>query len=101
MNKNIEKLFEGVVQALESIDTNEQLLCYLDFISKCNSYSWMNQLLIFMQNPESTYCAGYKTWITKFGRHVNAGEKAIRIVSPMIKKVEQIKEPSPIVFFII
>lgn len=94
MNSNIEKLLEGVVQALESIDTNEQFLCYLDFISKCTSYSWMNQLLIFMQNPESTYCAGYKTWITKFGRHVNAGEKAIRIVAPMIKKVEQIKEPN-------
>ena len=33
--------------------------------------------------------AGYKAWQKNFGRHVNKGEKAIRILAPMPYKIKE------------
>ena len=49
-------------------------------MSKFHNYSFNNTLLIAMQKPEATLVAGYKAWQKNFERHVNKGEKAIRML---------------------
>ena len=92
-NAKIEKVLENVETALESINTNEQWLSYISFASKFRTYSVSNQLLIYLQNPEASYVLGYRSWETKFNRHVKKGSKAIQIIAPSLKKVTVIKEP--------
>jgi antirestriction protein ArdC len=46
-------------------------------------YSWHNCALIAMQAPEATQVAGFRRW-QELGRQVRSGEKAIRILAPMI-----------------
>jgi hypothetical protein len=45
-------------------------------------YSFHNQLLIALQQPEATYVAGFRAFLT-LNRCVRKGEKAIRILAPM------------------
>ena len=73
-----ERLEEGVKAVFES-DKYEE---YLRVMSKFYNYSYRNTLLIALQKPEATRVAGYEAWKTKFGRHVNKGEKAIKILAP-------------------
>ena len=42
-----------------------------------------------MQKPEATLVAGYKAWQKNFERHVNKGEKAIRILAPAPYKIKE------------
>lgn len=56
--------------------------------SRFTKYSPGNILLIMSQRPGATYVAGYRTW-QSLGRQVNRGEKAITILAPVIKKVEE------------
>lgn len=53
------------------------------------NYSFNNTLLIAMQKPEVTLVAGYKAWQKNFERHVNKGEKAIRIFAPAPYKIKE------------
>ena len=55
----------------------------------CQNYSFNNTLLIAMQKPEATLVAGYKAWQKNFERHVNKGEKAIRILAPAPYKIKE------------
>jgi antirestriction protein ArdC len=47
------------------------------------AYSLYNLVLIWVQRPNATLCAGYHGW-KKHGRHVKAGEKALWILAPAI-----------------
>ena len=58
-------------------------------MSKFHNYSFNNTLLIAMQKPEATLVAGYKAWQKNFERHVNKGEKAIRILAPAPYKLKE------------
>src|SRR5215211_7617972 len=60
---------------------SEHLQRYLAFASRFHRYSPTNQLLIYLQKPEATRVAGYKTW-QKLGYQVGKGEKGIRIQAP-------------------
>ena len=42
-----------------------------------------------MQKLEATLVAGYKAWQKNFERHVNKGEKAIRILAPAPYKIKE------------
>ena len=70
-----DKLEEGLKELFES----EKYKTYLSTMSKFHNYSFNNTLLIAMQKPEATLVAGYKAWQKNFERHVNKGEKAIRV----------------------
>lgn len=70
-----DKLEEGLKELFES----EKYKSYLSTMSKFHNYSFNNTLLIAMQKPEATLVAGYKAWQKNFERHVNKGEKAIRM----------------------
>ena len=50
-------------------------------------YSLHNTLLIAHQAPAATYVAGFRRWL-ELGRAVRKGEKAIRILAPIRRRVE-------------
>ena len=80
-----DKLEEGLKELFES----EKYKTYLTTMSKFHNYSFNNTLLIAMQKPEATFVAGYKAWQKNFERHVNKGEKAIRILAPAPYKIKE------------
>lgn len=73
----VEKLEKGILDTLNS----EHYKNFLKFQSQFHSYSFNNQLLIYLQKPNATQVAGFKAW-EKFERHVMKGEKAISILAP-------------------
>lgn len=54
---------------------------YLMKQAKFHQYSFNNTLLILIQKPDATRCAGFKTW-QRLGRTVRRGEKGIAILAP-------------------
>lgn len=80
-----DKLEEGLQELFES-NTYKN---YLTSMSKFHNYSFNNTLLITMQKPEATLVAGYQAWQNEFERHVNKGEKAIRILAPAPYKIKE------------
>ncbi len=60
---------------------------YLDVVSRFHDYSINNCMLIAWQNPDATYVAGFSAWRDKFKRNVRKGEKAIKILAPVPKKI--------------
>lgn len=51
-------------------------------------YSFGNQLLIAMQRPDATYVAGFRAFL-ELDRCVRKGERAIRILAPMIVRTRK------------
>jgi hypothetical protein len=61
---------------------------WLNTISRFYRYSFGNQILIWCQSPDATRVAGFHTW-KSLNRFVKKGEHGIRILAPIIRKVEQ------------
>ena len=82
-----DKLEKGIAELFES----EKYKTYLNTMSKFHNYSFNNTLLIALQKPDATYVAGFDSWKKNFERHVNKGEKGIKIIAPCEykKKIEQ------------
>ena len=78
------KIDDGVKQYLNS-DKYKELL---NNISNFHNYSFNNCVLISMQKPEATRVASYSVWDAKFHRNVEAGEKGIKVLCPVDRKVE-------------
>ena len=75
--------FEDAVGAIQD---SESFRRWLDISSRFHNYSLGNQLLIAMQRPDATQVAGFHAWL-KLGRHVVKGEKGIKIMVPLARKV--------------
>ena len=75
--------FEDAVGAIQD---SESFRRWLDISSRFHNYSLGNQLLIAFQRPDATYVAGFNA-LLKLGRHVLKGEKGIRIMVPLRRKV--------------
>ena len=73
----------ALIEGVKHCYTEGNFKKYLDTIRKFHSYSINNCMLITMQMPDATLIAGYNDWKKKFKRHVNAGEKGIKIIAPM------------------
>ncbi|RKJ18714.1 DUF3849 domain-containing protein [bacterium D16-50] len=80
-----DKLEEGLKELFES----EKYKSYLSTMSKFHNYSFNNTLLIALQRPDATLVAGYQAWQKNFNRHVNKGEKGIRILAPAPYKIKE------------
>ena len=78
------QLEEGVKAVFES----DAYKAYLKCMSKFHNYSLNNTLLIALQYPEASLCAGYQAWKKDHGRQVRKGEKGIKIIAPCKYKVE-------------
>jgi hypothetical protein len=59
----------------------------LKFYSRFWTYSMRNSLLIHIQCPNATRCAGRGLW-NKLGYHIERGQKAIWIWAPILRKQE-------------
>jgi len=94
MNANIEKqkvkeITDKLEQGIQELFESEKYKEYLTTMSKFHNYSFNNTLLIAMQKPKASLVAGYKAWQHDFHRHVNKGEKAIRILAPAPYKIKE------------
>ena len=81
LNDVMKTLEEGI----QGVYDSEQYKAYMFTMSKFTSYSFNNIILIHAQRPDASLVAGYKTW-QSIDRHVQKGEKAIKIIAPIIKK---------------
>jgi hypothetical protein len=75
---NIKLLIEQLEAGQSHALTN-----YLTAMSRFHNYSFGNVLEIARQMPTATRVAGFWTW-KNLGRSVNAGEKGIRILAPIV-----------------
>src|SRR5438270_9042433 len=74
-------------QAVGAIQDSETFRAYLDVQARFHHYSPGNVALILAQRPDATRVAGYNAWL-RMHRYVKRGERAIKIIVPMTKKVE-------------
>ena len=88
---------EAVAQAVERLEAGvsqitdgEEFRRYLQTAAKFHRYSANNCLLILMQREDATRVAGYRAW-QSMGRQVRKGEKGIKILAPIARKVEDEK----------
>lgn len=82
------QLVDRLTAGVADIFTSGRYQEYLTAMSKFRAYSAKNCALIMLQKPEATYVAGMKSWEANFGRRVNRGETAIRILAPVTYKKE-------------
>jgi antirestriction protein ArdC len=61
---------------------------WLNTLSRFHKYSFGNCILIAIQAPDASRVAGFHTW-KELGRNVKKGEKGIRILAPIVRKVDE------------
>ena len=81
LKKMTDEALASLCEALEH-GKSDELVRYLDVMSRFPRYSFRNVILIQIQNPEATRVMGYQSW-KQLGRQVRKDEKAIRIWAPM------------------
>ena len=78
---------KALIEGVRYCYTEGNFKKYLDVVSRFHDYSINNCMLIAWQNPDATYVAGFSAWRDKFKRNVRKGEKAIKILAPVPKKI--------------
>ena len=58
---------------------------WLATAAKFHHYSFNNTVAIFLQRPDATQVAGYRTW-QSLGRQVRKGEQGIQILAPVTRR---------------
>lgn len=86
--EQIAEILEKIESGITSVYESEQWKKYLKTMSQFHQYSISNSLLIYLQKPDATYVAGFQTWKNRFNRSVKRGEKAIRILAPLKRSIE-------------
>ena len=89
MKEKMKELTDRLEQGVKEVFESGAYENYLKVMSKFHRYSYRNSVLIWMQNPEATYVAGYDAWKNDFNRYVKKGEKGIRIFAPSEYKVQK------------
>lgn len=89
--KVLKDLTEQLEKSIQDFMESEKYKAFLSSMAKFHNYSLNNQILIAVQKPDSTLCAGYTTW-QKQNRCVKKGEKGIRIICPAPYKKEYLKD---------
>lgn len=87
MTKNIKEITEKLEAGVKEVFSSEQFKNYLDFMNSFTDYSINNTILIYMQKPDASLVAGYKSWQKK-GRQVRKGEHGIKIIAPRPRQME-------------
>lgn len=86
----IDDVNKTLEDSLENIFQNERFNDFLLVMSKVKNYSLNNTILIVAQRPQATMIQGYGEW-QKLGRYVSKGEKGLKILAPVISKVQMDK----------
>lgn len=84
-------LFNQLETGLTQLLASERWCDYLQTQARFYSYSFNNVLLILEQCPSASQIAGYRTW-QQLGRQVKKGEKAIQILAPIKRRIEEQEE---------
>ncbi|MCD8125129.1 MAG: ssDNA-binding domain-containing protein [Lachnospiraceae bacterium] len=79
--KAIKEITDKLEQGVKDLFSTERYKEYLKIMARFHDYSFNNSLLIYLQRPNATHVAGYKSW-PSFNRFVNLGEQGIRILAP-------------------
>lgn len=92
-NDKIKKLTDTLQKGVKNIYSSEKYENHLNVMSKFHNYSYRNQILISLQNPDATLVKGYVSWQKDFNRNVKKGEKGIEILARCIshKDIEKNK----------
>ena len=83
-NAQVLTTLENLKKDIQNI-TEEEYIQFLSLASQFHNYSFNNILLIYSQYPEASQVASFKKWKEK-NRFVKKGEKAIKILAPIIYK---------------
>jgi hypothetical protein len=59
-----EKVASELAKLTGEAARSDQMKCFLETCAKFYQYSWNNQFLIFLTNPNATHVAGYKRWLS-------------------------------------
>ncbi|MBU8855400.1 ImmA/IrrE family metallo-endopeptidase [Bacillus sp. FJAT-26377] len=86
--KSLEDIIEKLENGIKDVMTSDRFAEWLKFASSFHKYSFGNAILIFLQNPKATMVKGFGEW-KKDGRYVKKGEKAIKILAPIVKKKDK------------
>ena len=97
ISKMASQAMDGLVAAVEA-GKSEKLKMYLAMMGRFHGYSPGNQLLIGFQRPDATRVAGYGTWL-QLGRRVKRGQKAIRILAPIVWRTKDDDDEDKVVSF--
>ena len=91
--ERIKEIVEGINDGIQKLFQSENYAEYLRTMSRFHNYSLNNTVLIHLQKPNASKCAGFRQWKERFGRHVKKGEKGITIIAPtpLKKKIEEEK----------
>ncbi len=85
--QQVQELTARLEQGVRDVFDSENFASYIKVMSHFTKYSVNNTILIALQTGgTATHVAGYEAWQKNFGRHVNKGEKAIKIFAPMTYK---------------
>jgi antirestriction protein ArdC len=87
----IDRMIERVAQMTDEAAQSDFVKSFLNFAAKFHSYSFGNQMLIWVQKPTATYVRGFKQWM-EMGREVANWDGGIAIIAPMFKKMEYTPE---------
>ena len=80
--QKVKEITDQLEQGIQDLFESEKYMSWLRTMSKFHDYSLNNTLLIAFQRPDATLVAGYTAWQKQFGRQVQKGEKAIKILAP-------------------
>lgn len=84
-SKTVGEISESIENGIKALRETKKYKDYLRVMGKFHTYSLNNNILIFNQMPSASLVAGYSQWIKDFGRQVQKGEKAIKIIAPKIQ----------------
>lgn len=77
-----QELVRKLERGFQVVQKSAEYRSYLKTVSRFHNYSISNTLLIWLQRPNATRVAGYRTWIS-LGRQVRRGQNGLRILAPM------------------
>ena len=87
----VEQLHTQLTEQVSKLDSLEAWQRWLGLVRSLHSYSFSNTLLIAAQRPDATMVAGFSTWKQR-GHSVRKGEKAIKILAPILQKVPMLDD---------
>ena len=82
----VEQLHAQLAEQVSKLDSLGAWQQWLGLVRSLHSYSFSNTLLIAAQRPDATMVAGFNTWKQR-GHWVRKGEKAIKILAPILHKI--------------
>jgi len=96
--ERLEAFHETLSEQVLTLSSSTAWTDWLRTASRFHQYSFGNTVAIWMQRPDATQVAGYRTW-QSLGRQVRKGEQGIQILAPVTRRrfdvTDQADDPDP------